>query len=403
MTELLSRPGTRQGTSRAPARNEIDGTTLVGHGVVAAGAAAGAGLLAIAVDARVTWAASPASGASASEAMRTIGQVWLIGHRVTLQISGGGNVALLPLGLLAIPALALVRAGTWLAHTIGLDDLRRAAAGGAVLGGCYALVGAVLATVSATDAVRPVPPQALVATGLIGTIFGTVGTLRGAGLLRAVWDEVPARADSVVRAAGAAAAVVLGVGAVLAVGALLLHAGSVVDAGRGLGPGPVGGVALVLVCLAYLPDAIVWGAAYAAGPGFAVGAHTSVSPLGVHLGAVPSLPLLAALPGPGSAPAYSFPALAAPVIAGAVAGVILMRRLPTLRIEDAAGWGFASGAFAGLALAVLAAVTSGPIGPGRLAAVGPSPWQVGLATGLEMGIAAAVAAAVAHRRLTAVV
>lgn len=399
MTELLTRPA----RSRTDSRPAADGATLVGHGVVAAGAAAGASLLAIALVVLVTWAASPASGASASEAMRTIGQVWLLGHRVTLEVSGAGHVALLPVGLLVLPALALVRAGTWLAHTLGLDDVRRAVAAGAVIGGCYALVGAILATVSATEAVRPTPPQALVATGVIGTLFGTVGTLRGAGVLRAAWDQLPPRAESVLRAAGAGVAVVLGVGAVLAVGALLLHFGRVVDTGRTLGPGPVGAVALVLACLAYLPDAVVWGAAYAVGPGFAVGSHTSVSPLGVHLGALPSFPLLGALPSPGSAPAYSWPALIAPLAAGAVGGVLLIRRLPTLRLEDAAGWGFASGAIGGLALAVFAAVTSGPVGPGRLAAVGPSPWQVGLAAALEMGVAAAVAAAVSHRRITAVV
>jgi hypothetical protein len=132
-----------------------------------------------------------------------------------------------------------------------------------------------------------------------------------------------------------------------------------------------------------------------------VGADTSVSPLGVHLGAVPAFPLLGALPAHGSAPLLALPSVLAPVVAGAAGGVMLIRRLPALRVEDAAGWGFVAGAGGAVALAVLAAVASGPVGPGRLAVVGPSAWQVGLAAALEMGLAGAVAAALAQRRLLA--
>jgi hypothetical protein len=175
------------------------------------------------------------------------------------------------------------------------------------------------------------------------------------------------------------------------------------DIGRSLGPGPVGAVALILACLVYLPNAVVWGAAFAVGPGFAVGVGTSVTPLSVHLGAVPAFPLLGALPSSGTTPYYALPVLVVPLVAGAVGGVLLIRRLPTLRLEDAAGWGFAAGALGGLALGVLSAVTSGPVGSGRLAAVGPSAWQVGVAAALEMGLAAALAAVVMQRRILTVV
>jgi hypothetical protein len=41
---------------------------------------------------------------------------------------------------------------------------------------------------------------------------------------------------------------------------------------------------------------------------------------------------------------------------------------------------------------VLAAFSGGPLGSGRLAAVGPSGWQAALVATLEVGVAAAVAA-----------
>jgi hypothetical protein len=54
----------------------------------------------------------------------------------------------------------------------------------------------------------------------------------------------------------------------------------------------------------------------------------------------------------------------------------------------------ASGVLAGLLLGVLAAFAGGPLGDGRLAAVGPSGWQVAAVGALELGIGAAVTAGV---------
>jgi hypothetical protein len=187
--------------------------------------------------------------------------------------------------------------------------------------------------------------------------------------------------------------VLLGTGLLLATGGVLLHFGRVVSLGGSLGPGVVGAAALSLACLAYLPNAALWGVAFAVGPGFSVGAQTSVSPLGVHLGAVPAFPLLGGLPSSGSVPGLSMPFVVMPFVAGAVIGVLLIRRSPALRIEDAALSGFATGAAAGVALGLLATLAGGPAGPGRLATVGPSAWQVGLAAAVELGVAAAIAAA----------
>jgi hypothetical protein len=50
----------------------------------------------------------------------------------------------------------------------------------------------------------------------------------------------------------------------------------------------------------------------------------------------------------------------------------------------------------GAVLGLLAAVSGGPLGEGRLAAVGPSAWQVGAVSALEIGVAAAVTAGAAN-------
>ena len=57
-----------------------------------------------------------------------------------------------------------------------------------------------------------------------------------------------------------------------------------------LRPGVVGGFLLSLLAMAYLPNAAIWAVSYAVGPGFAVGAGTSVSPSGVFVGMIPAFP-----------------------------------------------------------------------------------------------------------------
>jgi hypothetical protein len=161
-------------------------------------------------------------------------------------------------------------------------------------------------------------------------------------------------------------------------------------------PGLVGGVALLALGLLCVPNAALWGASWLAGPGFAVGVGTTVGPFGTSLGAVPALPLFAALPG-GPAPTWvGVVGLGVPLAAGALGGVLLARRL-SCRAGRAALEGLALGPCAGLAMAAAAWASGGPLGGGRLVDVGPSWWRVGLAVTLEVGTAAAAAAAVVRR------
>ena len=190
----------------------------------------------------------------------------------------------------------------------------------------------------------------------------------------------------------------------LAGASLAVHLPEVKAASDALAPG-VGGAALLLLAqLAYIPNAIIWAVAYTLGPGFAFGTGTVVAPTGLALGAVPVFPMLAALPA-GIGPAGARPGgpgwvpiavLALPYLAGVFAGVVTVRIAPTPVIEAAPLWGFAAGAAAGLLAGLAAAFAGGPLGNGRLAAVGPSGFQVGLVAILELGITAALSAAGAN-------
>jgi hypothetical protein len=108
--------------------------------------------------------------------------------------------------------------------------------------------------------------------------------------------------------------------------------------------------------------------------------------------------MLAALPtGTGGIPGWvSVGVLALPYLAGVVGGILVARAAPTPAAELAPLWGFACGVATGCVIGVLAAFSGGPLGSGRLAAVGPSGWQAALVAVLEVGVSAAVAAGLAN-------
>jgi len=88
--------------------------------------------------------------------------------------------------------------------------------------------------------------------------------------------------------------------------------------------------------------------------------------------------------------------LALPYLAGVVGGILVARAAPTPAAELAPLWGFACGVATGCVIGVLAAFSGGPLGSGRLAAVGPSGWQATLVAILEIGVSAAVATGIAN-------
>jgi hypothetical protein len=210
---------------------------------------------------------------------------------------------------------------------------------------------------------------------------------------------MPARPRSIILGMLGASALLVAVGAALAAMSLAVHLPEVKAATNLLAPGPAGAALLLLAQLAYAPNAIIWAVAYVLGPGFAFGAGTVVAPTGSALGALPIFPMLAALPsGTKSAgPAWvTVLILAMPYLAGVFAGIVTVRITPTPVTEAAALWGFAAGAATGALAGLAAAFAGGSLGDGRLAAVGPSGWQVGLLAILEIGVTAALTAAAAN-------
>lgn len=139
-------------------------------------------------------------------------------------------------------------------------------------------------------------------------------------------------------------------------------------------------IGIGLLQLAYLPTLIVWSAGWLLGPGIQLGSGSSATLGGTDAGPLPVVPLLGMLPENTSA--YLWALLALPVVLAAV--IALISRTRNAGIDNRLWWErllpITFGAFiASVALAVLAQLSRGSLGPGRLTEFGPQPWWILLA------------------------
>ena len=151
----------------------------------------------------------------------------------------------------------------------------------------------------------------------------------------------------------------------------------------------------MLIQLAFVPNAVIWSAAYALGSGFALGAGSVIAPAATQLGMVPGIPLLGALPSPGPGDLMQLWWLAA----GAIACWVMLCFGQVPRFDKASLTGGVCGLIAGAVFAGLAWAASGDLGTLRLADLGPRLFPLlvmacttmglsGLITGLALGLAA---------------
>ncbi|NEA99869.1 DUF6350 family protein [Streptomyces sp. SID13726] len=382
--------------------------------------AAGLGLGSFAVLVMVLWISSPYPDSGPGGALHVAAALWLLAHGAELvrtdTLSGvAAPVGVTPLLLLAVPL--------WLVHRAARDAAAgdeepppasaRTAWAGVVLG--YLAVGAAAALYASGGSLRPswvstcgclpVVVMAAAAAG-VWTAYGRpaeavdeVLVLLPAGLRRLVLGvEARARLGVALRGAGAGVAVLVGGGAVLLGVSLVVHGGAARASFLQLTEGVSGRFAVLLLCVALVPNAAVWGAGYALGPGFVLGAGHVVGPLSSDPAPLlPPFPLLAAVPGAGAGGPVHWASAAVPVVAGVVVGWFVGRagaREGWARGRTAGVAGWAAVLCAG-AVAVLGVLAGGGLGVAALARFGPVWWQVGgAALGWVGGVGVLVAVGV---------
>jgi hypothetical protein len=311
------------------------------------------------------------------------------------------------------------------------------------------------------------PWQAILLPALVFAIPLLIGAITtewaeaGSGFVARVRDRIEAAPHGwgavpglVARGTAVVLVGLIGLGALMFAVSLILRGGEVIALFEAAQVDALGATVVTLAQLAYLPTLAIWGMAFVAGPGFAVGADTAVSAAGTQLGVIPGIPVLGALP--ESTSSWLLMLALLPVALGALAGWIARSRLvarPVLGSTPeppfaAAEWDAAPEAARSAALtallagvettrsvepalaapetegedtggkapdpvepdpigarvvialgiavvsaagaALLALLASGSIGPGRLAEVGPQPGAVALAVGVEVLVGAAI-------------
>lgn len=396
--------------------------------------AAGLGLGTLAVVVLLLWITSSSPDSSPDGALHVAADLWLLGHGADLvrseTLTGHpAPVGLTPLLISALPCWLLYRAaqhavyqgqeeeaeGQWVPEDsvvdprttfgwvtggyllVGMAAMLYATAGPLHVDPLSAVIHLPLVAVAVAalgvwvaDGRFPVrlPARAKAALGRIpGAPRLAAGVVTCASWLRGSWCR-RRRLLAACRAGAGGLLVLLGSGALLTGVSMLSHTGSVQLAFLQLSDVWQGRFAVLLVSLALLPNAIVWGAAYGIGAGFAAGGGSLVAPLGVtSYPQLPHFPLVAALPAEG--PHWPLNWLAGALAGASVAwltAVAAARRPGIGAPRPAWGWGETAvlAALAAIgcsaAMALLAAVSGGPLGVGILADLGPDGWRTGVAT-----------------------
>ena len=347
--------------------------------LVAALWATGIGVAIIAIPIFAVWLTATGGESSWLVALRDSGLAWVIAHGVSVR-ADSATYSLLPLGLLLIWLALLGHAGRWAARATAVTTLRDAgalAAAGAVF---YALILSGVSSLSNTPDFRTSPTRAF-GVGLFVAATGLAwGVLRGSGLMAELRARMSPHARTMVAAATAGAVALVGFGATAAAVSLGLNFPQALAAQRLLDPGPVGGVALLLLGIGYAPVIIMWATSYLVGAGVVLGAGVVISPFAAagEPSPLPPFPLFAAIPSDLGSLGVALPF--AGIVAGAIMGGVIGRRTERSAV---ARLSLVVGAvvMASISLAVLARLAVGSLGDEKLVSIGPPSETVALLSG----------------------
>ncbi|MDQ0726224.1 DUF6350 family protein [Microbacterium sp. W4I20] len=341
------------------------------------------------------------------------GTLWEFGHGVPLEVTipdallvslgiptdaASFAVSVTPLAFLLFTLLFAARSGA-----------RAARAGAWLLGSLsgvvvFSAISAGVALTARLEALQtPLLPAIVLppAVYLVGAVCGAVRVAwedGDGGILdrlhdvidsREEWSPVPA---AIVRGAAFALVGSFGAAALGLAVMIALRGGEMIALFQTAGVDALGLTVMTLGQLVYLPTLIVWALAWFAGPGFAVGVGTAVSPAGTQLGVVPGIPIFGLLPENSSI--WMLIVVLIPVAAGAFAGWAVRSRLvwegTPLRMGQRTVIALGIAAVTAGVAALAAVLASGSIGPGRLAEVGPTVLLFPLVLGGEVLLGAAI-------------
>lgn len=410
MTSLL--PAPRRTDLRGDRSDAAHRRPLVLLAALAGIAAACSTLLVCLAGGVVGWFLTDAGAHGAPRDGLRIGAVgWLMAHGSGVHVQGTA-VTVAPLGLTLLAVVVVWRLGLRLGDSVaGHGPDADAIADGVrdwtvpattlvfTLG--YAVVLGVTHRLATTPATAPSLVRAVLSAVLLCGLVGGTAIAVGSGRA-AIWTSfLPLSLRASAAAAWRALVWYAAASGLVLLVALAVHWNAAVNVMSQLHTSPGAATLLIGLCVLMVPNATAFAGSYLLGPGFAVGTHTLVTPTGVVLGPLPMFPLLAALPGNGPAPGWTVGLLAVPPLVAAAATYRALGRYPTTRWDEAALRGAGAGLVCALGFTLLAALSGGAVGPGRMSEMGPFVLQAllhGVATFGIGGLLGSLALTMRHRR-----
>jgi hypothetical protein len=324
----------------------------------------------------------PADSGSLGDALMFGTRLWLLGNGIGVGI-GAIPVTLVPWGVTALVALLIWRFAAVSARRARAAHTTSPALISVVTVAVYLLPVLVVALWLGESMQVPARWAVVIVVLLLAAGWGS---RRVFGVGQAAF-----RRWAIARAVVSAQLVMLIVGAAVLVTGLATHLKRVQALHEALEPGVAGAIALLLIQLAFAPNALIWSASYALGSGFSLGTGSLVAPAGTQLGILPGIPLLGALPSAGPGDLVQLWWLAAGALAGATACWVVLVDRSDLRLDQAILRGGVCGLLAGVVFAGLAWAASGDLGTLRLADIGPRLLPLLVMAGTTMGLSGMIA------------
>ncbi|MDQ3733072.1 MAG: DUF6350 family protein [Actinomycetota bacterium] len=395
MTRMPHVPASRRGPKSPRATGTGLGALITG--ALAGLGAAAAGLTVLGALIGLAWIVEPAVGGSVLGPARLSAQAWLLGHGSHVE-TAGVVVAITPLGLTVLLAVCCWYAACWAGRRAEVGSLRDVVRVLAPMAVTYSAIGVLLLQLGSSAGADIPLSGAVSGVASLSAFVGLAGLLRTAGHGRLIHDVLPFPSRAVLSGVGAGAAVLFATGLGTLAIAIATDRAGFAALTESLAPNWSAGIGLFAMSLLLLPNAAVYAVALLLGPGFAVGAGTTVSAFGVTLGLVPGLPIAAALPDDPAVPLGAIVALMTPALCAVLVGAVVTRRLDEgTGAAAAAGWAAAAGLALAVAIAAAQWLAAGSLGDDRLATIGAPPLATLVVAAAVLAPLAALSAFVLRR------
>ena len=361
---------------------------LVGGAVTKTALAALAGFVLACGLGLVVWAVTPSAGDSPATLVRAGVAAFCAAGGMTLRI-GDARLTLPPLMLTAV-VVALLCAVVGRGRRAERDlkqELTFVAAAAVTFAVTVTLVGVAVGghAVTAGQWWRP---------GLLALVVVGVTTLvRGTASRTWIHERTPAWVPVSLRLGAVGVMALFAGGAVTLVVGLIRTFSDASTVQTLAAPGAAGGFGMLMLGIAYLPNAVIAATGYSMGVGFTVGSGT-YTPFGSSPVELPAVSFLTAVPDAHAVGRSALLVLLVPLVAGTLVGLGAVRRLShrTDRLFAVA----AASLLAAVVAAVVAQMASGGVSGGEWSTSGVPPVLFGAAVGVAMGAVSATVVAVAR-------